>query len=188
MLPGSVFIDDDFVQRCIDAEVDCLIAARSGSRGADGAIPAALAPGPLQKLLPLRVIAVDSMRAGAQRLFRSDGEAHAITRWYEVIDSEIKPALYCDDGQGFWYQHKGHHYLNGHVPEAFLSRVLQTMLERRGVIVTPLPEGLRLRRRGPLQFVFNFSPDTRSVTRPRAQRILGEEQLNQGDYAVWTNE
>lgn len=185
MIPGSVFVSDALVDEIIASEVDCLVGPRSGSRAPTFALPENLPPGALQRILPLRVVAVDSMRPGAEREFEYARERYAVTRWYERIDSELEPQLRCDDGSGLWYRHDSHHYLNAHLPVPFLSRLIEAMLMERQLASGELPEGLRLRQRGALQFAFNFSPEPRHFAADGAQLICGKELLEQGQYAVW---
>lgn len=188
VIPGSVFIDEALTARVRAAGAHCLIGPRSGSREPDGSLPDMLPPGALQTLLGVRVIAIDSMRAGAVREFTFSGDRFCVSRWFEVIESELTPKVLCDDGHGLWYQEDKYHYLNGHVSEDFLRMVLRTVLEDRGLAIDTLPAGLRQRRRGALRFLFNFSPATQTVSLPKARRIVGEEMLKQGDYAVWIDE
>jgi beta-galactosidase len=185
MIPGSTFVSEKLVDEIIACEVDCLVGARSGSRSPGFALPDNLPPGALQRILPLRVVAVDSMRPGARRAFEYDKGQYELTRWYERIDSGLEPQLRCDDGSGLWYRHGPHHYLNAHLPVEFLSQVIKSMLSERDLASSELPEGLRLRQRGALQFAFNFSPQPRHFRADKAQRICGPELLEQGEYAIW---
>ena len=65
---------------------------RSGSKTSEVHIPANLPPGPLQGLLPLKVIQAGSMRPGLADAVRGEGFAGAVTRWREWLETPL-PAL-----------------------------------------------------------------------------------------------
>ncbi|CAN0601256.1 unnamed protein product, partial [Ectocarpus sp. 12 AP-2014] len=177
IIPGTVFVSDALVQKVCDSDTRCLVFARSGSRAADFSIPSQLAPGSLQRLLPLRVSAVDSMRRGAQRSFDWEDRPYAVERWYETLETDLEPRLRLKDGSGLWYTHEGHHYLNGITSADFSALVLEEMLVEAKLPYEKLPEGLRLRRRGPLTFAFNFSPETREFKPDNQSLLLGHHSL-----------
>ncbi|GAB5413010.1 MAG: beta-galactosidase [Congregibacter sp.] len=188
VIPGTVFVGEALVTQIQQYNIPCLIGARSGSRQASGALPDNLAPGHLQSLLPLRVIAVDSMREGAQRVFRFDAKRHAIRHWFEVIDTELTPRITCEDGSGFWFASGAHHYVNAAVSDEFLTEIMREFFKAIDVPTAEMPEGLRTRRREDLLFVFNFSPEERHFALEHARCLVGSEYLKQGDYAVWLDD
>ncbi|WOJ94541.1 beta-galactosidase [Congregibacter variabilis] len=185
IIPGTVIVDAAFIARAKTAGVSCLVGARSGSRDEHCALPQELAPGPIQSVIPVRVLAVDSMRPGATRSFNYAGRSFESTRWHESVESDSEPQIRCDDGAGLWYSAGSNHYINAHVPEAFLTMVMQEILAEETIQYEALPEGFRIRRRGPLIFAFNFSPETRHFEAKDAHRILGSSQISQGQYAIW---
>lgn len=185
IIPGTSIISEAFIARVKAAGARCLIGARSGSRDEHCALPTLLAPGPVQNIIPLRVLAVDSMRPGAQRFFSYAGQRHAISRWYESIESQSEPRIRCEDEDGLWYAVDNVHYINAHVPGKFLTAVMREMLSDSGLPSLTLPEGLRVRSRGPFTMAFNFSPDTQAFAIDDAHCVLGSVDLAQGDYAVW---
>jgi len=55
-----------------------------------------------------------------------------------------------------------------------------------GLAITRLPEGLRLRRRGGLQFAFHAGPGRVTAPAPAgATWVLGERELGPADVAAW---
>lgn len=185
VIPGSVFVSEAFVEKIRVANIPCMIAARSGSRADTGALPTELAPGPLQTLIPLRVIAVDSMRTGAEHRLQYNDTRFAVRDWFEVIESDLAPRATCDDALGFWYTHDRHHYINGNVCVDLLKIAMREFLQTAGLQTKELPEGLRQRRLGNLLFAFNFSPEAQDFAPDNSLLLVGAERLNQGDYAVW---
>ncbi|WP_439107643.1 beta-galactosidase [Congregibacter sp.] len=185
IVPGTIIVDSAFVARAKASGAACLIGARSGSRDEHCALPTTLAPGALQEIIPLRVLAVDSMRSGAVRSFNYAGESYEASRWHESVESELEPRIRCDDSAGLWYSANNNHYINAHVPAEFLTVVMEKILSARDYRCRPVPKGLRVRSRGSLTFAFNFSPDIRRFEVEGASRVLGDIDLLQGSYAVW---
>ncbi len=185
LVPGSVFIDDALVDRIAAVGCKALVCPRSGSRARDFALPGNLAPGPLQRLLPLRVVAVDSMRTGASHAFQFGAGSWQISHWRETLETELVPRTRCDDGTGFWYSHDGHHYLNGATASEFIAVVLEAMCAETGIDTQPMPEGLRRRQRGALTFVFNFSPEPRHWEEAGKTLLQGSATLETGQWSVW---
>ncbi|WP_439102875.1 beta-galactosidase [Congregibacter sp.] len=185
IIPGTIIVDAAFAARAKAAGASCLIGARSGSRDEHCALPETLAPGPLQDVIPLRVLAVDSMRRGAMRSFRYGEQSFEASRWHESIASDLEPRIRCNDGAGLWYSQDNHHYINAHVSSEFLTVVMQEIFSHRDRAYRPLPEGLRIRRRGLLTFAFNFSPEVQRLEVRDAECVIGTRDLAQGEYAVW---
>ncbi|MEM1403520.1 MAG: beta-galactosidase [Pseudomonadota bacterium] len=185
VLPGTVFVDDGLVDRIEHSGAACVIGPRSGSRTKEGAIPPQLAPGPLQRLVPLKVEAVDSMRRGAARVLAMGNGSHEVTRWFEKLDTALQPRLITEDGLGFWYHQGTHHYLNGFLSIPSLREILAEIVATAGIEARPLPSGLRRRTLGALEFAFNAEPETQAYKPPGGELICGHESLAQGEYAVW---
>jgi beta-galactosidase len=188
IIPGTVFVSERLISAASTAGVKLLALARSGSRNTSFSLPDNLAPGALQSLLPVRVVAVDSIREGSLHKATALGAEWEIRYWRERIDSPIEPIGQCDDGTGFWYRHQGHHYLNARLDAQQLAVVMQQICRESSIAVLPMPEGLRRRCRGNLVFLFNFSPEPVRWTEGHAQRIQGNEELKTGEWAVWLSE
>lgn len=185
VIPVAIFVDATLAQRVRSSGAACVIGPRCGSRDDHFAIPGTLAPGALQSLIPLRVIAVDSLRRGSSRRLRLGDEDMAVTRWYETVETELTPRILGEDDSSFWYQHDQCHYLNGWVSHGVLQRIFADVLATTGIHGTALPEGFRLRTRGRLRFVFNWGATAQHYAPANARRLLGEDRVAQGRYAVW---
>ncbi|MEM9397534.1 MAG: beta-galactosidase [Pseudomonadota bacterium] len=186
LVPGTVFVSDSWIDQLRDSGAAAIFGPRSASREEDGAHPESLAPGAVQKLLPLQVVAVDSMRRNAMRSLRQNRFVGDISRWYEQIQSLLPPRLNCDDGSPFWFSQGQYHYLNGFPDRELLSSIVESVAEESEISTARLPEGLRLRRRGSLLFALNSSLETRSFrAEEKSVLLLGDEHLTQGAYAVW---
>lgn len=185
VIPCAPMLDAQFIKRLEHCGAHIVIGPRSGSRTNEFSIPANLAPGPLQALLPAKVIAIDAIRPGATRTVESAEHRFHITRWYEELETALLPAMSGDDDTGFWYQHERYHYLNGWLEADDLSQVFRSICEAAGIATIPLAKGLRTRRRGQLTCVFNFSKQQATWRAAGARLLIGDENLSQGELAVW---
>lgn len=122
-----------------------LFGPRSGSKTADFAIPPELPPGPLQTLIPLKVVRVESLRSGL-------GEP----TWQE----EVETALPFEGGI---YRHGRARYLPCWPDDALLGAVLLNMAREAGLATLDLPPDLRTTRRGDLRFFFNHGPEAAAL-------------------------
>ena len=185
VIPSVLTIDDGFARQLAESDATVVVGPRSGSRTHDFAIPGNLAPGPLRDVIPLRVIAVDAMRPGATSSFEWRGLHHDLSRWYEEVETDLAPVLSTEDGRPLWYRDGRCHYLNAWLPSAFLVELFDELARDSGIVTERLPMGVRSRRRGDLTFYFNFWPGAQRILVPGAERVLGEEEVAQGDLSVW---
>ncbi|OYU35523.1 beta-galactosidase [Novosphingobium sp. PASSN1] len=138
VIPCQPIMDEAFVQRLAASGAVVVIGAGSGGKTADFSIPAQLAPGPLQQILPLRVTRVETLRG-------------APCEWIETVETALPEAA---PGH---FIHGRLHYLARYPAEATRAAMLRQAAEAAGLAVMPLPEGLRVRRAGSLVFVFNYA-------------------------------
>jgi beta-galactosidase len=163
-----------------------LFGPRSGSKTSDFQIPAELPPGPLQQRLPLRITAVESLRPGYSEAV--PGSAGAVINWLEHVETELVPRVSTAGGRGLWYQSNRTHYLAGWPDAALLREIVATLATECGLPVRPLPEGLRLRRHGDVQFAFNYAPheiDLGELMAEGASLLLGSRKLPPAGVAAW---
>lgn len=184
LVPCLPILDDVFVQRLSAVTVPVLIGPRTGSKTTQFRIPAELPPGLLQTLLPLRVTRVESLRNGLTEA----GEGFNLRLWFEHVETELSAEWCLLDGRGVLYRHQSFRYLAGVLDESGLRRLMTTVATEAGLSVRPLPEGLRLRRVGNLQFAFNYAAHSVSicgVLPEQAICMVGGVELEPAAVAVW---
>ena len=184
--PSLPIIEDQLVNRLAALDAPVLLGPRSGSKTRDVHIPAALPPGPLQRLLPLKVVRVESLRPDVWLSVTVGDAAHPAHAWREEVRSELEPLARFDDGGGAWWRHGRVDYLATWPGGALLSRVLTDVAERAGLGPSPLPEGVRTRRRGDLTFAVNYAPEPRRAPAPEHTAfVLGGPVLPPAGVAAW---
>jgi beta-galactosidase len=187
VVPSLPIVEERWVQRLAASQTHILLGPRSGSKTREFQIPAELAPGPLQNLIPLKVAAVESLRPGhCEHVLNAAG---AIINWLEHVETSLLPRLSTVEGRGIWFQSDRFNYLAG-VPEPdLLLEILSVLAAERGLPVRTLPQGLRLRRHGNAEFAFNYAPseaDISGLIPDGASLLLGNRKLPPAGVAAWT--
>ncbi|MCS7057821.1 MAG: beta-galactosidase [Meiothermus sp.] len=149
-----------------------VLGPRSGSKTESLGIPPSLPPGALQELLPLKVVRVESLRPGLWEALAWDGRVWKVGVWKEWVESPLVPEARFADGKGAIYREGNRWYLAFWPELDLLQAYLAQQARAAGLSPQTLPEGLRLRRRGPWTFAFNYSPEPRLVPAPEGARFL----------------
>ncbi|RIH89965.1 Beta-galactosidase [Meiothermus luteus] len=149
-----------------------ILGPRSGSKTESLGIPPSLPPGPLQELLPLKVVRVESLPPGLWESLEWGGKTWAVGVWREWVESRLVPEARFADGKGALYRDGNCLYLAFWPELEFLQACLAQQARAAGLSPQTLPEGLRLRRRGPWVFAFNYSPEPCLVPAPEGARFL----------------
>ncbi|MER3537445.1 MAG: beta-galactosidase [Thermus sp.] len=171
------------------AEGLVLLGPRSGSKTEEFQIPADLPPGPLQALLPLRVVRVESLPPGlTEEAEGALGRFH-LGVWREWVETDLPALLRFKDGGGVLFRAGRWFYLAAWPSPELLFALLYRLAEEAGLKPLPLPEGLRLRRRGNLVFAFNYGPLEAEAPAPEGVRfLLGGRRIPPHDLAVWESQ
>jgi len=156
VMPALPILDEDVVARLRASGAVVVIGPRSGSKTIDYQIPEGLAPGPLRGLIPITIGRVESLRPTHREDVTGGG---AISRWLEHIEGAVQVCASTEGGRPVWVQHERVHYMGAWPDEALLTRLLATACVEAGIAPVALPEGLRLRSGGPVQFAFNYSAE-----------------------------
>jgi beta-galactosidase len=137
-----------------------LFGPRTGSKTSGFQVPAALPPGPLQELLPLKVTQVASLRPGLALAVGGAAVAGRAERWREWVSTGLAPVASFPDGTPALIRSGRRYYLACWPGEDLLTAALrQVLVADAGLPVLRLPAHVRLRRRGELTFAFNYGPD-----------------------------
>ncbi len=160
VIPSLPILGDDILDVLENFTGPVMIGPRTGSKTEDFQIPDNMPPGPLQELMPLRVLRVESLRPG----LALHGHDFVIHRWFEHIESVLPPEITLNDGRGICFRHEHYRYLAGWPDNVLLTRVIGEMAKEADIPLHSLPETVRVRRRGNLMFVFNYGTEAVDVT------------------------
>ena len=141
--------------------------------------------GKISGLLPLRVTEVASLRPGLTAPVAGPQITGRAERWREWLTTELPALASFADGTPALVQAGSRYYLGCWPDEDLVAATLQHLLVRHaGLIATPLPAHVRLRRRGDLTFAFNYGPEPWQCPAD-ADYLLGGPNLAPQDLACW---
>lgn len=186
IVPCLPILSDACIAQLENIDCPVLIGPRAGSKTEHFSIPADLPPGSLQKLLPLKIVRVESLRDGLVHA----GDGVTIRHWLEHVETNLPAEERLADGRGICFRHKKMQYLAAWPDQALLRRLITRMSQDAKMAVTALPHGVRLRRAGTLTFAFNYGVDAVSLATiqpslAEAEYIVGGPTLAPADVAIW---
>lgn len=190
LVPSLPHVSDSALAALRDSGAAILIGPRSGSKIGNLEIPASLAPGPLQALLPVRVTDVASLRPGLSHPVTGTlaGAAIRWREWLEVAASDVEPIVLGQfaDATPAVIEANRCIYLACWPDSALLRAAMRRVLEVGGASMVDLPASVRLRRRGDMQFAFNYGPEPWTLPEEVGRCFsIGEATIAQQDLACW---
>ena len=163
-----------------DGEV--LIGPRAFSRDADFRIPAALPP---DGAFGCTVERVETLPPSSPIECVGGGR---IERWAEQVapDEDVEVAIRRVDDRPAMLRDGGRRYLAGWPDQTLLRRVVESMCEAAGIVPLALPDAVRVRTRGGLRIVTNYSATEHDLTALGllGERVLGDGRLRAHDVAI----
>ena len=189
VVPCLPIIDDDFIRRCRESTATFVFAPRSGAKTGEFSLPENLPPGPLQALLPIKVLSVETLRTGISETLWVKEQQFECQRWCELIEvndeSVTVLARYSDESPAV-IQSQRFIYMATLTDGNYLKHLLREQCQQQGIEVQDFPKDVRIKRRGNLQFVFNYSEQTHLVTAPEgAVALVGGDEVKARDLAIW---
>jgi beta-galactosidase len=160
-----------------------LYGPRSGSTTRHFAIPDNLPPGPLAALTGCRITQAASLRPNLADRVKGKVSGKAI-RWRDHIETRETVLARFENGDPALVV-KGRHHLLGCWPDPqLLSTLMKYLTKLAGVATVPVPEHIRLRRRGDLVFAFNYGD--KAWKAPKLGRnLLGGQTLQPQQVGIW---
>ncbi|GAA5176929.1 beta-galactosidase [Niveibacterium umoris] len=188
-VPALTVIDEALVGRLRASGAQLVFGPRCGAKTADFAIPEGLPPGALRALLPMRVNRVETLRDGVSIAVQAAGQELGVAgRWRDFVEplAQTEVQARFADGQPAILRHGRTRYFAGCFSPALLLDQLEASARDAGIGVQRVDDGLRLRRRGKLQFAINHGPHSARVPAPPdTQFVLGSEVLPPASVAAW---
>ena len=188
LVPSLPIVSPTLLASLSTTPATVVIGPRTGSRTREFHIPPALPPGPLQALLPLKVTASESLPAELRIQSTYQGQPVAGRWWLDHVQTDLSPLATDAQGHGLLYRHGALHAFTTVPDDAFLTALLKELCGERGLPVTVLPEGLRVRRCGEAMYAFNHAPVSRALPEAlrRGEPELGDWELPPAGVARWS--
>jgi beta-galactosidase len=179
--------DAELVARLAASNALLLFGPRSGAKTKDVTIPDGLPPGRLRDLVPVRVLAVETLRPDCPGEVVFDSKAYESTRWRESLDTgDVDVLARYEDGGAALVRNGRAHYLATLADDGFLTALFARLCAEAGIATTQVGGGLRLRRRGDLTFGINYGDTAVAAPAPaNAVFVLGARMISPRDLSIW---
>lgn len=185
ILPAQVHISPDLQDRLNAYKGVLLAGPRTGSKTASYQIPESLAPENLSTLLPLKVERVDALPEHTQPAVSGLwGKGH-LKHWHEQICTNLPCLLKDDAGQPVLVGAERHFYLGSCLDNTLLKATFAKLAEKANLSIYYLPDGLRVRERGEIIFVFNYGSHPISFEPENAELIVGSRKVLVAGVSIW---
>ena len=161
---------------------------RSGAKTESFQIPRNMPPGPLQKLLGLKVTRVESLRPKLQRALTWRNKSYACPQWAETleVDDNVEVlASFADQTPAIVRQGK-RHYVGVWPSRELCLDLVSAALSQACIEATLLHEDVRIKRRGGITFAFNFGIESqRAPASSDAAYVLGGQFIAPRNLSAW---
>ncbi len=154
LAPGLAQVPEALQARLRESGAHCLFGPRSNQVTPELSLQVPM--GPNLAGLDCTVRRVESLPPGTRRPLADGG---AVQHWLEEIEGSAEILLEDYTGAPLLVAGGPLHYLGGWPDTALWERVLHLLAEGTGLVLRPLPEGLRLRDTASHRFAFNYGPD-----------------------------
>ena len=187
IVPGLPIIDEAFIDSCEQSRATFLFGPRSGAKTHEFRIPAKLAPGPLQRIAPLRVLSVETLRPDCADSLSWNGKLYESRIWREELDAPDAEALAAyEDGSPAVVRYGRIHYVGSLTGIEFLQDFLRQLCNELDIETLSVAEDVRVERRGNLVFAFNYSDQSQDLQLSKdSEVLLGERRVQPRDVTVW---
>jgi beta-galactosidase len=164
-----------------------LFGPRSGAKTEEFSFSEGLPPGPLRDFVPIKVIAVETLRPDCNGGIDYKGKHYESGKWRETIEAGTCDVLATyEDGAPAAVRSGRSIYLATLTDDDFLKSLLVDLCAEANIVITALPPTLRLRRRGDLSFVFNLASESAHAPAPEGSAfVIGAADIEPYGVAVW---
>jgi beta-galactosidase len=183
IVPSLAHASDDAVRALSRANGHILIGPRSGSKTRHFSIPPELPPGPLSAITGVRVREVSSLRPNISEAVKGKVAGRAV-RWREKAECAGTVLARFENGDPAFMAKERIYYLACWPDAELLSAIMQHMTQVAKLKTVTLPEHIRLRRRGNMQFAFNYGDKSWSAPQ-RGELVLGNDEIAPCSLAAW---
>lgn len=184
----SLAMPDEMTVNALNASTGLILfGPRSGAKTQEFAISEGLPPGSLRDFVPIKVIAVETLRPDCDEKITYKGERYESGRWREAIEAGKCDVLAIyENGAPAAVRSGRSVYLATLTEDDFLKSLFVNLCAEAGIAITPLPPTLRLRRRGDLTFAFNLAGESARAPAPDGvSYVIGGAEIGPYGVAVW---
>jgi beta-galactosidase len=185
--PGLPIIDDAFVEKCEQSGATIVFGPRSGAKTHEFGYPKNLPPGPLQRIAPLRVLSVETLRPDCNESLSWNGKRYDSLIWREELDAPNGEVLAkYDDGAPAAVRYGNVVYIGTLTCTDFLRDFFQQLCGDLDIATHDFGIDVRVEQRGSLMFAFNYSGQEQELPLDdKTEVLLGSRFIKPHDVTVW---
>lgn len=179
VVPSLPIVPDALLAALTASPAQVVLFPRCGSKVETVRIPTDLPPGSLRALIDVRVTRVESLRPGFAEDATFQDHAGRGLGWREHLTighGVAAEGRYADGGTAVAH-HGRVRYLAGGFDPALTKELLRRVAILGGLSPRALPDGVRIRRRGDLWFVFNYTDQAHMLALPADRWLIGEANV-----------
>ena len=186
-IPCLPTITPEFVKRCEQSEAIFVFGPRCGAMTDEFCYAPELPPGALQRIAPLRVLSVETIRPDCpERLTWNDREYESHTWREELHAPEAEVLARFEDDNPAVVRNGRIIYIGSLTSTEFLRDLGKSLCNEVGVESFDFGADIRVEKRGTLVFAFNYSATERDIPLPKnTEFLLGSRTIKPYDVAVW---
>jgi beta-galactosidase len=172
-------VPDELLGALIASPAQVVLFPRCGSKVETVRIPADLPPGSLRALIDIRVTRVESLRPGFEEDVAFQDLAGRGRGWREHLtigEGVAAEGRYADGGTAVAHQGRVR-YLAGGFDPVLTRELLRRVAVLGGLLPRPLPDGVRIRRRGDLCFIFNYTDHAQELDLSVDRWLIGDAKV-----------
>jgi beta-galactosidase len=178
VIPPLPILSASLAQSLARLKGQILIGPRTGSKTPNFQIPAELPPGPLQAVIPIKVIRVESLPDFVSLSLLWKSTSYRCHSWLEHLRTDLLPFIQLADGHGVAYRNGNITYLTTLPEQSLLDKIVEDLLDAEGFKSSEIPAGVRVRTRGKHRFFFNYNPEPVVLKLPSETKfVLGTAKM-----------
>jgi beta-galactosidase len=187
MAPGLPMIDDALVDKIERSSTTFVFGPRSGAKTHEFGYPMNLPPGSLQRIAPLRVLSVETLRPDCTETLAWNGKQYASLIWREELDAPDGDVVAAyEDGSPAVVRYGNIIYAGTLTDTGFLRDFFGKLCEEADIATVDLQDDVRIEQRGQLFFAFNYSEQEQELPLGEdADILLGARTIKPHDVTVW---
>ncbi len=185
VLPAQAYVSLELEARLESYQGVLLVGPRSGSKTESYQIPDNLPPGPLAKILPVTVERVDALPEHTKMAVNGQWGTGLLKHWHEQLKTELPVLLSDVAGKAVLIGDDQRYYLGSCLDNELLKVSLSRLAEKANLSPYFLPKGVRIRQRGNLIFVFNYSSEDKTYRPDGSSALIGSDVLPPCGVSVW---
>jgi len=172
VIPPLPIVSASLIESLRQFKGQVLIGPRTGSKTQNFQIPAELPPGPLQEVIPIKVVRVESLPDFVLLPLLWKSAHYQCHSWLEHVRTDLLPFIQLADGHGIGYRNGNITYLATLPEQSLLDKIVEDLLNAEGFKLREIPPGVRVRTRGKHRFFFNYNPEPAELTLPPETKFI----------------